>query len=78
MLQVVYERDFRLMRVVQPDASGHVGKEYWVVYATKNFPEEPAVFEKIEDATKWIELKAGLRQHQWAESIHPASGNKAT
>jgi hypothetical protein len=59
-LQVIYENDFRIVRAQGWNNGLPGGKEYWVIYATENFPDKPAVVEKLEDAIEWIRAKAGL------------------
>lgn len=61
MLQVVYETDFRILRAEALNNFQPGGKEYWIVYSTKQFPESPAVFEDLSRAAEWIKYKAGKK-----------------
>lgn len=63
MMQMINDKDFRLIHAQ--------GKQYgvgiaWVVFRTKSFPEEPAVFEKLEDAIEYIKGCAGLLPQGWS------------
>lgn len=72
MLQVIHEREFKLILAPQWSEGFDkpiVSPQRWVVFA-KQFPDDPYVFDKLEDAIKWIEIKAGMRQASasWVET----------
>ncbi len=59
MMQVMYETDFRLIHAYSHNRGLPDEKRYWVVYQTKAFPNEPAVFEDLNKAMDWIKQQAG-------------------
>lgn len=58
MIRAVKETEFQIVCASSYTGKYETQKVYWIVYIMREFPKQPHVFEKIEDAVVYIEHQA--------------------